>query len=341
MCIRDSYLMSGSNDGKLKIWEIKNLILYKSIPTLKNEKQHFAKYSDRVVIICENTTIFIRNWMTDKVLLRHPNSHNKFITGVIFKTYIFTSSYDGVLRIWNVPEGFESIQLLKSLVFRAKIQAFQVLQNNEMVQVILKNRMSIVYNWEDNIEVRAFTKIDASKVYGLACLQNSSLLVPLRDFTIDIYPWKGDKPSVKLRGAMRRITSTIIDRTNPNFIWGVSLDETIRKWDLSNGNLVKVMKNHANFVEGKLGGCLFIEPLGLIAVYFKKNILVWNLFGELKGKFKVDNEITGIIYNTITASKVYPYSTSTYLIVAMKESKELAIIAVSYTHLTLPTIYSV
>jgi WD40 repeat protein len=265
-----NYLLSGSWDGSIKLWDINSLKLLRTIHNNNTNINSAIFSANGQYILSGSDDDATKLWDTanGNLILEMEDGYGD-ITSVACSTdgkYALSGSYDKTVKLWDLETG----QLLRSFKGHEGNVNSVAFTNDGLYAVSASNDKTIKL-WDINSgqNIRSF-KGHKSEVNSVICTPDSRYLITAsEEGKIIIWNISNGKKTLILNESADCLA---VSEDSNYLLSGTGND--LKYWDLKTGELLKSLKGHSSPVKS-----VAFSPDGLLGVSgsMDKSIKIWNL----------------------------------------------------------------
>jgi len=270
VAVSDKYIISGSDDKKIKIWDLSTFELIKTLKVhtddvisvvvsgIINVSDEFGNIISKQYIISGSSDTTIKIWdLSTFELVTTLKGHTYAVYSVaVSGKYIISGSRDKTIKIWDLST-FKLVATLEG-------------HTNDVNSVVVSSVFNTANKFGNNI----------SKQY---------IISGSRDRTIKIWDFSTFELVETLEGHTDTVWSVAVsgiintsDNIEKQYIISGSFDNTIKIWDLSTFKLVATLEGHTNFVSsvavsGINNTSNKFEKKYIISASWDETIKIWDL----------------------------------------------------------------
>jgi len=285
VAIKDGYIISGSGDKTIKIYELKTGKLIKILRGHKKEVTSII-VKDNYIISSSNVNIKIWSLKTGKLIRTIRLSKCQFCSNKIdiYKNYIF-NSLGNTVKIWSLKTG----KLIKTLKTKAR-SIDDVKVNKDYIVVALYNKINhYIQVWSMKTKKLLYTINYNDSIRTLAILDNYILSSSLNN-DMKVWSLKNGK-FIKTLDKYGKDAMSIA--TQDNYIVSATYNHNIEIASLKNNTLIKIKKGHKSTVSS-----IAIKGNYIVSGSWDNTIKIWKLKMSLKKLEKlksIQNQLNNLL----------------------------------------------
>ncbi|WP_052754371.1 WD40 repeat domain-containing protein [Calothrix sp. 336/3] len=245
----DKYIVSGSSDNTIKVWE---LVTGKEILTLTGHSDwvnavslsHDDKY---IVSGSSDNTIKVWELITGKEIFA-LTGHRSSVNAIVLTpdgSKIVSASSDTSIRVWNLKSG----EVLHTFVgHTASVQAMTIISHNNKSLLVSGSYNNIIKGWNLETGKEEFTLNDRDIICSILAISGKKILIcGLHNGTITI--WNIDTlKKERILEAHRNSVRAISITSDGKRIISVSDDKTLKIWKIETWENEAIIYNHTGSV---------------------------------------------------------------------------------------------
>lgn len=242
------YIVSGSHDGAIKIYELNTGKLINTLAGHKNYIWSLAISPDGEYIASSSDDYTMKIWeLSTGKLINALKADNSIIRSVIFSPdgqYIISGTEDKNIMIWKLNTG----KLIKTLTGHYKL-VNSVAVSPDQQHIVSGSSDKTIKIWEVDTgkSINTLTKHN-DWVNSVIISPNGQYIVSgSRDNTIKIWELTTGQLLNTLTGHQKSVKSVVVS-PDGQYIVSCSEDETIKIWELNTGILLKTLTGHSDWV---------------------------------------------------------------------------------------------
>ncbi len=278
------YLISGSRDCTLKVWDCQTGVEVRTINGHTKSVNAIALSVDGKYLVSgsSDTTLKVWDWQTGEKV-RTISGHSNSVNAIAFSPdgkYLVSGSRDTTLKVWDWQTG-EKVCTIQGHSDSVKAIAFSV-DGKYLVSGCCDWTVK-VWDWQTGEKVRTISG-HSNSVNAIVFSPDGKYLVSdFRDWTLKVWNWQTGVEVRTIIGHSYSINAIAISPDGKYLVSG-SRDTTLKVWDWQTGIEVRTIQGHTSSVN---------------AISFSPDCK-YIISGFLDSTVKVSNWQTGVEVRTLT-----------------------------------------
>ncbi len=166
----EKYIVTGSSDKTVKIWDFNNIKQIKSFKNAKSAIRSVAISNDNKYVAAGDTKGYIYIWdVNNNKLIKSFKAHNDIITSIIFSNNsdkVISSSGDGKIKIWSLAD-FNPLKVLNN--HKEAVLSLNISEDDSLIVSSSNDRSIVIYDLVTEKIVKKFYDeyvVTSVKFYG-------------------------------------------------------------------------------------------------------------------------------------------------------------------------------
>ena len=272
------YLVSGSNDGTVRIWDVESNTLMQTLKGHKGWVRSVDYSPDGRYLVSSSSDQTVRIWNVEKnIQMQTLKGHEGGVLSVEYSPdskYLVSGGSDQTVRIWDV-ESATLVQALKG--HKGVVRSVKYSPDGEYVASSSEDKTVRIWDVESATVVRIL-KGHEGWVWSVDYSPDGKYIVSgSEDKTVRIWDVESATLVQILEGHKDAVRSVGYS-SNGEYIASGSNDGTVRIWDVESATLVQILEGHEGWVRS-----VDYSPDGkyLVSGGSDETVRIWDLENEI------------------------------------------------------------